>query len=122
NAFSANIAAQEAAAVASVCYEEHFKEQLPARELALYESLDAKYKTFLRDNLGFDFLIYIVKKDAAENTDKSTDIEFFLTLSQAQQEFVKALLPRSVTPCVDAPAATRCLATAVKIEMIKAKD
>lgn len=100
-------------------YEDHFKKQLSARELALYESLDDDYRKFLKNNFGFDFLAYIAKKENIGSTLKSANIEFFLTLDKTQREFIEKR-PRSNNRCVEGDVGTRCMATKVKQELVKA--
>ena len=123
-AFNAEALAEAEKFAADQCFNDHvedlFKEQLSARELALYESLDAGYKSFLRNNFGYDFLTYVAKKEDVGGTHKSANVEFFFTLNEKQQEFISKL-PRSGATCVGGMAGTPCLASTVKIELLRAK-
>lgn len=100
-------------------YEDHFKKQLSARELALYESLDDDYRKSLKNNFGFDFLAYIAKKENIGSTLKSANIEFFLTLDKTQRTFIEER-PRSTSPCVEGDAGTLCMALKIKQDLVKA--
>lgn len=111
--------ANMAAEAAERCDENHFKEQLTERELALYESLDDDYKQFLKDNFGYEFLIYVARKDSAGSTLKSANIEFFFSLSEEQRKFIEDL-PRANKPCTWTSAGF-CLSSPVKIKLLKAK-
>jgi hypothetical protein len=111
---------KKAFAAASECNEEYFKRQLTATELSLYESLDDNYKKFLRENFGFDFLIYLAKKESnGDNTFRSADVAFFFTLGESQQKVVKAQ-PRSTSPCTWETEGL-CMSQEAKAELIKAK-
>lgn len=120
---AADKAAKEARAAlreAVACSEQHFKSQLTETELSLYESLDQSYKDFLRDNFGYDFLTYLAKKDKTpDGTLRPANISFFFTLSEAQQNFIKAL-PRGAAPCPRAAAGTLCMSQGAKTQLIKA--
>jgi len=115
----ANKAAAKAFGPAARCNEQHFKKQLSARELALYESLDDSYKKFLRENFGYEFLTYLAKKELVGDTIKSANISFFLTLNEDQQKFIKAR-PRSADACPWATAG-KCMAMSARSELIKAR-
>jgi hypothetical protein len=100
------------------CSEERFKSQLSPEARALYDSLDDNYKAFLRENFGYQFLTYLAKRPLS---DGSTGIQFFLTLSKNQQEFIDKL-DRSASPCEKWPVTSKkCLATGVKLDLLRAK-
>ncbi|MDQ3666549.1 MAG: DUF4831 family protein [Acidobacteriota bacterium] len=101
-------------------FEESFKKELTAQELALYESLDDSYKDFLRNHFGYDFLLYIATKENDDGTVRSANIEFFLTLNKKQRDVI-IHKPRGTLKCVEGEAGTLCLAPDVKIELVKAK-
>lgn len=102
----------------AVCSEEQFKNALK-QDRALYNSLDDTYKTFLRENFGFQFLTYIAERPVPAGT---TGIVFFLTLNKNQQDFINNQEQRSASPCEKWPATTKnCLATGVKLDLLRAK-
>lgn len=111
--------AVDAAFVAiGVCNEQMFTRHLNDEERALYESLDSDYKAFLRENFGYQFLTYIVRKGVSPG---GTGIQFFFTLNEDQQKFIREQ-DRSSAPCEISPRATiNCMATQVKLELLKAK-
>jgi hypothetical protein len=101
------------------CNENRFKRRLrDAADLALYESLDDDYKRFLRENFGYQFLTYLARRDV---TPGNTGIQFFFTLNEKQQNFI-AKQKRASSPCEVYPVTTTlCLATEVKLELLRAK-
>ncbi|HEY4426272.1 MAG TPA: DUF4831 family protein [Pyrinomonadaceae bacterium] len=100
------------------CTEKRFKNQLQEDDRALYESLDVDYKRFLRENFGYQFLTYLAKREVSEG---STGMQFFFTLNKKQQDFIDKQKHGS-SPCEVWPSAkTMCLATEVKLELLKAK-
>lgn len=100
------------------CTENRFKKGLEPEDRALYESLDNDYKEFLRENFGYQFLTYLNKRTIPEG---STGIQFFFTLNKNQRDFIDKQ-KRGSTACEVWPSTTTmCLATEVKIELLKAK-
>jgi Domain of unknown function (DUF4831) len=100
------------------CTEKRFKSQLGEEDRALYESLDDDYKRFLRENFGYQFLTYLAKREIPEG---SNGIQFFFTLNGNQQKII-AKQKRAASPCEVWPSTqTMCLATDVKIDLLRAK-
>ena len=81
--------------------EEYFKSKLTPRALALYNSLDQATRDKLRDNFGYQFLLYVVEATSTESND-SVGIEFFFTLNDNQWDIVEQM-PHSATPCPPLP-------------------
>jgi hypothetical protein len=101
--------------------EDSFKMELTAQELALYESLDDDYKTFLKNHFGFRFLLYVAMKETVGSTIRPTNIELFLTLNQKQRDFIRAL-PHRVSACEGGDPGTTCLDPDILRELVRAKQ
>jgi hypothetical protein len=119
--FGANESGVTTALVAGASLEDSFKQELTPQELALYESLDPSYKTFLRNHFGFRFLLYIATKESIAGTVKPANIDLFLTLNQKQRDFIIAL-PHSAAPCDGGDPGSTCLDPDVLRDLVRAKQ
>jgi hypothetical protein len=98
-----------------------FKKALTEQELALYESLDPSYRTFLKNHFGFRFLLYIATKESIAGTVKPANIDLFLTLNQKQRDFIIAL-PHATVPCDSGDPGSTCLNPDVLRDLVRAKQ